>query len=61
MPKHKIVQSRHAERGIIQVLRNLKDLINDISPENIPNYNETNFSDDLGTKKLIFKRGTKYP
>ena len=29
--------------------------------DNIINYDETNLSDDPGTKKCIFKRGVKYP
>ena len=31
-----------------------------IPPENIINYDETNFSDNPGTKKCLFKKGTKY-
>ena len=30
-------------------------------PENIFNYDETNLSDDPGRKKLITKRGCRYP
>ena len=33
----------------------------DVSPTNILNYDETNLSDDPGNEKLIFKRGIKYP
>ena len=33
---------------------------NGIPPQNLFNYNETNLSDDLGTKMCIFKRNTKY-
>ena len=40
---------------------NLKETLADISPELIYNYDETNLSDDPGTKKCIFKRGVKYP
>lgn len=32
-----------------------------LKPENIFNYDESNLSDDPGKKKLIFKRGVKYP
>ena len=30
-------------------------------PELIYNYGETNLSDNLGKKKYLMKRGTKYP
>lgn len=36
---------------------NLESTIKDIPPENIFNYDETNFTDDPGSRKLIFKRG----
>ena len=32
-----------------------------VPPTNIFNYDETNLSDDPGTKKCIFRRGVKYP
>ena len=32
-----------------------------VPPTNIFNYDETNLSDDPGTKKSIFRRGVKYP
>ena len=32
------------------------DTLNKIAPENLNNYNETNFADDLGTKKVIIQR-----
>ena len=31
-----------------------------IPPENLFNFDETNFSDDPGSKKCLFKKGTKY-
>lgn len=40
---------------------NLEETIKDIPPQNIYNYDETNLSDNPGTKKCIFKRGIKYP
>ena len=39
----------------------MKVSIEEVPPSNILNYDETNFSDDPGRKKLIFKRGVKYP
>lgn len=39
----------------------LEQTLKDIDPNNIINYDETNLSDDPGRKKVIVKRGTKYP
>ena len=33
----------------------------EIPPSNLFNFDETNLSDNLGTKKCLFKRGIKYP
>ena len=49
------------KEDLVKYFENLKDAIDDIPPENILNYNETNISDDPGTEKMIFERGTKYP
>jgi len=41
---------------------NLKDTIPlDTPPENIYNYDETNLTDDPLNKRVVIKRGTKYP
>ncbi|XP_055838495.1 uncharacterized protein LOC129906661 [Episyrphus balteatus] len=40
---------------------NLENSLEGIPPENISNYDETNFTDDPGSKKAIFSRGVKYP
>lgn len=40
---------------------NLTPYLKDISPDLIINYDETNLSDDPGRKRIICKRGTKYP
>lgn len=40
---------------------NLGESMKDIPPTNILNYDETNLSDDPGKKRVIVKRGTKYP
>lgn len=36
---------------------NLANTIKDIPPENIANYDETNFTDNPGSRKVIFRRG----
>ena len=40
---------------------NLKVTLEGVPPENIVNYDETNFTDDPGSKKMVFRRGVKYP
>ena len=40
---------------------NLQKTLKDVPPQNILNYDETNFSDNVGSKKCIFRRGVKYP
>ena len=45
----------------IKYFDNLKEVLEDVPPTNILNYDETNLSDDPGNEKLIFKRGVKYP
>lgn len=40
---------------------NLEKSLDGVPPENIVNYDETNLTDDPGRKKVIFKRGVKYP
>lgn len=41
--------------------QNLEREIKDVPPHNIINYDETNLSDDPKRKKVIVKRGCKYP
>ncbi|XP_050547672.1 uncharacterized protein LOC126909299 [Daktulosphaira vitifoliae] len=40
---------------------NFSKTVEGVPPSNIINYDETNLSDDPGRKKIICKRGTKYP
>lgn len=46
---------------INQYFNNLELELQGIPPTHIWNYDETNLSDDPGTKKIITKRGCKYP
>jgi len=46
---------------ISEYFSNLHFTLEDIPPCNIFNYDETNISDDPGRKKMIFRRGVKYP
>lgn len=51
--------------GILTNLNNYFDNLTislaGVSPSNIVNYDETNLTDDPGRRKLITKRGCKYP
>ena len=40
---------------------NIIESIQEIPPSHILNYDETNWTNDLGRKKIILIRGTKYP
>ena len=40
---------------------NITPLLEGVPPSNIINYDETNFSNDPGASKLVFRRGIKYP
>lgn len=40
---------------------NLKTTLEGVPPQNIWNYDETNLTDDPGSKKVICRRGSKYP
>ncbi|KAJ8721086.1 hypothetical protein PYW08_006551 [Mythimna loreyi] len=46
---------------ITAYIENLKEVVRDIPPENLWNFDETNLSDNPGQKKVIAKRGAKYP
>lgn len=46
---------------LAEYIQNLEEAVKDVPPENIWNYDETNLSDDLGHKRILTKRGTKYP
>lgn len=42
-------------------IKNLQEVIKDVPPENIWNLDETNLADDPSKRKVICRRGTKYP
>ncbi|CAH2016663.1 unnamed protein product [Acanthoscelides obtectus] len=57
-----IKRSRAAvdKETVIAYIKNLEDVVRDVLPENIWNFDETNLSDDPGQKKIITKRVAKY-
>lgn len=58
-----IKRSRAAvdEKTVRDYIANLKDVVKDVSAENIWNLDETNLTDDPGNRRVICRRGTKYP
>lgn len=50
-----------SKQTITEYFNNLRQTLQDIPASNIFNYDETNVQDDPGNKKLLFRRGTKYP
>ncbi|KAJ8940229.1 hypothetical protein NQ314_010792 [Rhamnusium bicolor] len=56
------IKKRRAQKTeeFVQYFTNLENIIKDIPPDRIVNYDATNLTDDPGTKKHIFCRGTKY-
>lgn len=40
---------------------NLERMVKDVPPLHLLNYDETNFSDNPGSVKCVFRRGIKYP
>uniref|UniRef100_A0A1B0GJE9 HTH CENPB-type domain-containing protein n=1 Tax=Lutzomyia longipalpis TaxID=7200 RepID=A0A1B0GJE9_LUTLO len=73
LKRHKSVLSERTSKSISYArAANNEDTINnyfnhiesqlaDVPPSNIWNYDETNLSDDPGSRKVITRRGTKYP
>lgn len=49
------------EKIISDYIDNLKEVVKDVPADNIYNYDETCMSDDPGKKKVICRRGSKYP
>ena len=48
-------------KAIDQYFAELEHSIDCVPPQNIVNYGETNLTDEPGRKRLIFKRGIRYP
>ncbi|XP_072376783.1 uncharacterized protein [Diabrotica undecimpunctata] len=40
---------------------NLRTTLSNCPPSHVFNYDETNVSDDMGKRRLLYRRGTKYP
>lgn len=62
----KLVRASLSTEDVSEFFSNIKICLTNeddtfIPPTHIFNYDETNLSDDPGTKKCIFKRGVKYP
>ena len=46
---------------VTEYFKELEKTLEGVPPENMINYDETNLTDDPGRKKMIFKRGVRYP
>ena len=57
----KTARARVTRAALMEFYNNLKKSIEGVPPENIINFDETNLTDDPGKKKIIVRRGTKYP
>lgn len=49
------------EELLRKYVTNLEENLEGVPPSNVFNYDETNLTDDPGSKRCIVKRGTKYP
>lgn len=47
--------------SLFSYFEHLQESLVDVPPENILNFDETNLSDDPGSKLMVFRRGVKYP
>lgn len=58
-----IKQSRASvsKETLLKYFTNLENVLKDVPPENIFNYDESNVSDDPGKKYSVYRRGVKYP
>lgn len=57
----KRVRAQVSENIIADFIQNIGKETEEVPPENIYNYDETNLCDDPGRKTVICRRGTKYP
>lgn len=57
----KTARAEKTEDEISSYFDNLEKTMRGVPAENVLNYDETNLSDDPGSQKCIFRRGTKYP
>lgn len=49
------------EEMLREYITNLIKTMENVVPENVYNFDETNLTDDPGSKRCVVKRGTKYP
>ena len=49
------------EKTLTDYINNLKITVQGVPPDRIYNYDETNVTDDPGVRKVVVKRGCKYP
>ena len=59
MPNIKKAQANVNEEILKEYIQHLTKTIQNVPPGNIYNYDETNLTDDPGSKKCLVKRGSK--
>ena len=59
--KHKKSRAAVNIEEIEKYVKNLKEILKDLPPSHITNYDETNITDEPGKSKYVFKRDVKYP
>lgn len=57
----KRVRAAVSEAVISEFIENIKQELENVPPDNVYNYDETNLCDDPGKKRVLCRRGTKYP
>uniref|UniRef100_A0A8D8XY63 DDE-1 domain-containing protein n=2 Tax=Cacopsylla melanoneura TaxID=428564 RepID=A0A8D8XY63_9HEMI len=61
LPINVLLNAEISETMLREYADNLSQSLENVPPENIFNYDETNLTDDPGSKRCVVKRGTKYP
>ncbi|XP_064596806.1 uncharacterized protein LOC135463478 [Liolophura sinensis] len=57
----KLARAEIGEEVLTTYFNNLEKETQDVPPSHIVNYDETNLTDDPGRKKIVVKRGSRYP
>ncbi len=64
---HRLVKSTKPERAKVtpemvrKFFENFEEVVQNVPPENILNYDESAFVDNAGESKVVLRRGSKYP
>jgi hypothetical protein len=56
----KRARARVSREEVVKFFENFQEAVEGVPPENLWNFDETNFQDDPKSKKCLFKKGTRY-